>query len=150
MQHKALLPILDIVNECCSDDETDMDNPDTAERRPFKVRRLEWRSQKLLDIMLKIDAQRHKTRTCNNVTPTSTPATRVRKKNGKVGITPRDRMRHPNNPTNDKEPPFGLPSDCYDTEWVSGLRGNDKLAFESGMAGPLLDRRDIREALERL
>lgn len=93
-----------MLDECCSEDETD--NEATDSTKVCKVRRFEWRSAALEEVLIMIDEYRV---TRNASSPLGTP-----------GVSPRQRVRNQGNPFSLKDAPAGLPIDCYNPAWLYG------------------------------
>lgn len=100
-----LLPLSRILDECCSEDETDTEASTSG--KVCKVRCFWWQSAALEEILIFIDEHRVKS---NDASPVGTP-----------GPSARQRVRSWRNPFSDKDAPEGLPIDCYDHGWLYDL-----------------------------
>lgn len=118
-----------LVQECCSDDETDHEDCQDEIAKHVSscvhIRKLKWRSAALQHIFTrldlyksKIDASTPNRRRSQGSTPT--PA----------GRPSRLRIRCENASTNDANAPVGLPVDCYSAEWLQTLSHLERSQLE--------------------
>lgn len=103
LSYEKLLPLIPILEKCCSDDETDTEMT-TPSNKVCMIRRFEWRSTVLEQILIKIDE-------CKKMRKENSPK-------GAPGLGPRTRTRDQRNPINPTEAPARLPIDCYDHNWL--------------------------------
>ncbi|EGF98258.1 uncharacterized protein MELLADRAFT_69431 [Melampsora larici-populina 98AG31] len=106
--HKSLWPLLKVVEQCCSDDETDYE--DEEGRKHCKVRIIQWRSSQLDSIFEAIDEARVQ----NNSIKTS------------PGVQARIRRRSFSNPISDLAPPDEINKDCISQAYYDQLDEMEK------------------------
>lgn len=107
MAHRRLWMMERVIENCCSDDETDVEETRLQESKVCKVRQLAWRSNKLGAAVVHVDELREQEQRSS---PTGTP-----------GVPPRIRTRGKTHPFSSKLAPVGLPIDCYSEEWLASL-----------------------------
>ncbi|EGG01094.1 uncharacterized protein MELLADRAFT_67324 [Melampsora larici-populina 98AG31] len=107
MARENLWTLTAVVQVCCSDDETDPEADEDAERKLCKIRRLPWRNPQLDKIFDDIDAARE----------------RKNPVKGSPGNQPRIRQRDSNNPISKKQAPKRLCIDCYCPTWLDAVPG---------------------------
>ncbi|PLW38171.1 hypothetical protein PCASD_09469 [Puccinia coronata f. sp. avenae] len=127
--HPNLINLIPIVEQCCSDDETD-DEADPSLLRPgapmrASVLKLPWRSEKVERIMIALDQLKARRRNYSVQQP-NTPPPRVRRRSQNPKIS---KMPH-------KE---GLPVVFYDESWLNNLPTYKLQALNTKVDGPPLD-----------
>ncbi|KAH9817605.1 hypothetical protein DFH28DRAFT_863552, partial [Melampsora americana] len=113
-----LSPLCELIDHCCSEDETDVEtDANDTPRKIFRVKRYVWRSTRLEALLLRLEAyDAHIKKTSPKNTPGAKPRTRVRDSMDLI--------------TSKSKPPCGLPIDCYDPEWLENVRLNDPNLYE--------------------
>ncbi|KAH9824649.1 hypothetical protein DFH28DRAFT_1077235 [Melampsora americana] len=106
--HKSLWPLSKVVEQCCSDDETDYE--DEEGRKHCKVRIIQWRSSQLDSIFESIDEARGR----NNSIKIS------------PGVQARIRRRSLSNPVSDLAPPNEIHKDCISQAYYEQLDETEK------------------------
>ncbi|KAH9814177.1 hypothetical protein DFH28DRAFT_1057331 [Melampsora americana] len=112
----------DVIDHCCSEDETDMETvSNDSPKKLYNVKKFQWRNPRVGALLLKLEAYDD----------------RQRKENPKhrVGCQPRHRVRDKCLISTSKAP-SGLPSDCYDPEWLENLRTNHPDEYDELQADP--------------
>lgn len=120
-QPDRLLKLSGIMEEACSDDETDSEvgaEGHQSNTQPCVVRVLEWRSEKLRYVCMLLDAYMARRKA-------SIPKA-VRKYSGRPS---RPRIRRANAPISKIPAPSGLPVDCYCETWLKRLQSEDPLEY---------------------
>lgn len=102
LSDQRLWCLADTIDKACSDDETEEEGSSSG---PCRVRNLPWRSLELENTIKALDEYRNK-------------VTRSIPKNSQ-GRPPRSRVRDPAGPSSPIKIPKGLPSDCYNSQWIS-------------------------------
>ncbi|KAH9818829.1 hypothetical protein DFH28DRAFT_887723, partial [Melampsora americana] len=122
-----------IIDLCCSEDETDNElEPTDSPKKVFKVKKFEWRSARLEALLLRLEAYDEQKK---KDSPKNTP-----------GAKPQNRVRDSLNPLiSQSQAPPGLPSDCYDPDWLEELRNNDPDRYEQLQVDPTT----VLEGLEK-
>ncbi|KAH9820055.1 hypothetical protein DFH28DRAFT_924566 [Melampsora americana] len=108
MSHKSLWPLAKVIQDCCSDDETDYE--DEEGRKYCKVRIIRWRSSQLDMIFEAIDAARFRNNSIKS----------------QPGNNHRTRTRSHNNPISDLLPPEQIYKDCISPAYYDELKPWEK------------------------
>lgn len=143
LAHQVLWPLSKIVTVACSDDETDYEPTSSTESRhgpgrPCRVLNLDWRSKKLEQIWMILDASKEKT-------DSSKPG--KKKSPRQSGRPNRPRTRGKDRPRTHTLIPPGLPIDCYSEEWLLSLSPLERSELEISPK-PILQ--DLLPFVERL
>ncbi|EGG06706.1 uncharacterized protein MELLADRAFT_106516 [Melampsora larici-populina 98AG31] len=109
MSHKSLWPLSKVIQDCCSDDETDYE--DEQGLKHCKVRILQWRSSALDSVFQSIDKARLRD---NSIKLLS-------------GNPHRVRSRSHNNPISRLGPPQEIHKDCISKDYYNSLEAWEKL-----------------------
>lgn len=114
----------ELIDQCCSEDETDNEVEQVdASKKVFKVKKLPWRNARLEALILRLEAYDEEKK---KVSPKNTP-----------GAKPRNRIRDSLEALiSNSKTPCGLPSDCYDPEWLANLRTNHPDQYEELQVDP--------------
>ena len=111
MDEPRLWSLLIVVENACSDDETDTENTS-----PRLVRRLKWRSDELLKVLQRLDDSQVQLR--KSLTPSTSSPNR--------GRPSRARVRRDNAPLSKLSAPKNLPRDCYSQTFPNGLTPQER------------------------
>ncbi|EGG11265.1 uncharacterized protein MELLADRAFT_102618 [Melampsora larici-populina 98AG31] len=111
MARPNLWTLTQVVQACCSDDETNSEADQHEDRKMCKIWRLPWRNPQLEKIFDDIDAARER----------QNPA------KGSPGTQPRVRQHNANYPVSKRGPPKGLNVDCYCPVWLDAVVGRREL-----------------------
>jgi hypothetical protein len=129
VRHPSLVGLIPVIENCCSDDETD----EEADRSPVRpglpmravVYKLPWRNEQVERIMIALDWLKAWRREYSTQRP-NTPPPRVR--------------RRPQQPKNSSLPyREGLPISFYNELWLGSLDTRELQELNSQVNGPPLD-----------
>ncbi|EGG11099.1 uncharacterized protein MELLADRAFT_60049 [Melampsora larici-populina 98AG31] len=130
LSQRPLWPLSAVIQEACSDDETDHEDcahPDNIQSRtPCHIRKPTWRSSELTNIFILLDE--YKARLDVSIPK---PRKQENQSSGSThGRPPRPRLRCPNGLISDIPVPSGLPVDCYSPDYLDSLTPFERSALE--------------------
>lgn len=118
LSRQDLWPLSVMVQEGCSDDETeheDCQDPLSEHlSSAVHIRRLDWRSGALQHTVSRLDVYKAKL-------DSSTPRKKQSNSSSPTGRPSRPRIRCENGPISQVTAPAGLPIDCYSSDWLRTL-----------------------------